>query len=737
MCRLFALVLLVTSVFPAFGASPSVLVSRKFGERNNTSGYAVQTDATGNIYVAGFGSPPGFPMVKPIQTTGAIFVAKLDPTGANILYSTAIGTGPGDSLGGMAVDPAGNVYIAGTTASSALYTTPFAIQREAAGKQDIFVTKIDPTGQQIVYATYLGGTDDDRALGIAIDAIGAIYVTGTTASADFPVTAGGNLSDPAKSYVFVTKLVPDGTFLQYSAIVEPASVYRMSLAVTSLTEAAVLVNGGLATHILKLNAAGDRIVYRTAMPASTGFLSIASTGPGFIWAAGTASRDGLATVDAAQSAHHGNIYFRSEDAGATLTAGADGLDAGAVTQIVAVAGSLYSATDSGVFRSGDRGLHWHRLLGDRVIQIAADPSAAGTLYVARIGATPLAKTTDGGTTWIDLDPQVPAFPGITAVAVDPSRPSTVYAGGSRVYRSDDGGMTWTASDPVSNTINSLAVDPANSSIVYASMSPQYVGCGIGPCIPVSSGIMRSTDGGRTFQGSSIINFASGLMADAAHPGTVYSGGVAVLKTTDFGAHWNALRVPFFAGGVSIPVSLDSSGAVYVQAGDGSLYRSDDGGSSFAQISSFPVYGSRTFVVADGVIHIGAQRGPNTFVAKLDLSGNITYATYWGGRAYESANGIAVDPDGMVYVTGSTQSPDFPERNEVQEYNVGNLDAFVLKLDPDGGVVYSTTWGGSGSDQGLAIGAGPGGRVFVVGQTYSPDFPRAANQPGTLFLFGLQ
>ena len=194
MHRFLAVVLLICSDLPAFGASPSVLVSRKFGERNPTSGYVVQTDAAGNIYVCGSGSP-GFPLVKPIQTSGAIFVAKLDPTGTNILYSTMIGATTADSLGGMAVDPAGNVYIAGTTASAALFTTPFAIRRSPAGKQDVFVTKIDPTGQNIVYATYLGGADEDRALGIAVDAVGAVYVTGTTASADFPVTAGGNLSD--------------------------------------------------------------------------------------------------------------------------------------------------------------------------------------------------------------------------------------------------------------------------------------------------------------------------------------------------------------------------------------------------------------------------------------------------------------------------------------------------------------------------------------------------------------
>ena len=735
MHRFLAVVLLICSDLPAFGASPSVLVSRKFGERNPTSGYVVQTDAAGNIYVCGSGSP-GFPLVKPIQTSGAIFVAKLDPTGTNILYSTMIGATTADSLGGMAVDPAGNVYIAGTTASAALFTTPFAIRRSPAGKQDVFVTKIDPTGQNIVYATYLGGADEDRALGIAVDAVGAVYVTGTTASADFPVTAGGNLSDAAKSYVFVTKLVPDGTFLQYSALVEPASVYRTSLAVTSLTEAAVLVNDGVASHIFKLNAAGDRVVYRTTMPAGTGFLSIASVGPGFIWAAGSSARDGLSTPDAAQRAHHGNIYYRSEDGGATWTAGAEGLNVGSIIQILPMSASLYAATDQGLFRSDDRGVHWYRLLGDPILQIAADPSAAGTLYVARFGATSMAKTVDGGATWIDLDPQAPAFPGIASVAIDPGRPSTIYAAGSRVYRSDDGGMTWSASDPVPNAINSLAVDPANTSIVYASMSPQYIGCGIVPCIPVTSGIMRSTDGGRTFQGSSVNNFAAGIVADPAHPGTAYSGGVLVYKTTDFGAHWNSVRLPFFASGTTIRVLLDSLGAVYVQPGDGSLFRSDDGGNTFSEISDLTIFGSRCFAAADGVLHMGAQRGPNTFIAKLDLSGNIAYATYWGGRAYEVANAIAAGADGSVYVAGATQSQDFPERNEVRDY-AGNLDAFVLKLDANGGVVYSTTWGGSSSDQGLAIGTGPGGRVFVVGQTYSPDFPRAEGQIGTLFLFGLQ
>jgi uncharacterized repeat protein (TIGR01451 family) len=112
----------------------------------------------------------------------------IDPT---LVYSTYLG-GSGDDLGSsIAIDASNNVYIAGTT-SSANFPTHGPAFPNTAGLSDIFVTKIDPTGGNIVYSTYIGGAGLDRADGIAIDGSGNAYVVGRvgSTSTDFPTTAG-------------------------------------------------------------------------------------------------------------------------------------------------------------------------------------------------------------------------------------------------------------------------------------------------------------------------------------------------------------------------------------------------------------------------------------------------------------------------------------------------------------------------------------------------------------------
>ncbi|HEX5270492.1 MAG TPA: SBBP repeat-containing protein, partial [Gemmataceae bacterium] len=131
---------------------------------------------------------------------------------------------------GIAVDGQGDAYVTGNTDSDNFPTTAGAFQRTyQGGVFDNFVTKFDPSGSHVLYSTYLGGNDDDEAFAIAIDSAGAAYVTGSTASANFPTTAGAfqrtfGGSQPAKTFdhfidagdEFVSKLNPTGSGLVYS-----------------------------------------------------------------------------------------------------------------------------------------------------------------------------------------------------------------------------------------------------------------------------------------------------------------------------------------------------------------------------------------------------------------------------------------------------------------------------------------------------------------------------------------
>jgi hypothetical protein len=135
-------------------------------------------------------------------------------------YSTYLGGNGTDSGNGIAVDSSGNAYITGSTESTNFPTTPGAFQTTCNGGSncatdgDAFVTKLNPAGSALVYSTFLGGSNTDVGLGIAVDSSGNAYVTGSTASADFPVTSSAFQTTPGG--IFVTKLNPSGSALVYS-----------------------------------------------------------------------------------------------------------------------------------------------------------------------------------------------------------------------------------------------------------------------------------------------------------------------------------------------------------------------------------------------------------------------------------------------------------------------------------------------------------------------------------------
>jgi hypothetical protein len=129
-------------------------------------------------------------------------------------------------------------------------------------------------------------------------------------------------------------------------------------------------------------------------------------------------------------------------------------------------------------------------------------------------------------------------------------------------------------------------------------------------------------------------------------------------------------------------------------------------------------------------------GGDAFVVKIGPAGRrVVYSTYLGGGADDSGRAIAADADGNAYVTGVTSSNDFPRRGR-QAAAGGAADAFVAKLEPDGGTLaYATRLGGRGDDEGFAIAADPDGGAYLTGHTSSPDFPlaRAVARDGGTFV----
>jgi len=270
----------------------ALLYSTYLGGSGSDFGNGIAVDSTGNAYVTGGTSSSNFPTIAAFQATCAscgsgqenAFVTKLNATGSALLYSTYLGGTGGDFGSGIAVDTVGNAYVTGG-ASSSNFPTKNPLQLNLGGGQDAFVTKLDPIGSALVYSTFLGGSASDGGSGIAVDAGGNAYVTGSTTSSNFPTKNALQPTPGGSDDAFVTKLDPTGSALVYSTYLGGSgSDGGSGIAVDSGENA--YVTGGTASFdfptanpfqatcggcrpaqpnafVSKLNAGGSALVYST------------------------------------------------------------------------------------------------------------------------------------------------------------------------------------------------------------------------------------------------------------------------------------------------------------------------------------------------------------------------------------------------------------------------------------------------------------------------------------------
>jgi hypothetical protein len=280
---------------------PVLSYSTYLGGTNSDQGIGIAVDSTGNAYVTGTTLSADFPTTagafnQTFNTTACVtitgsrpcfdvFVAKLNPAGSALVYSTYLGGRDDDSSTRIAVDVAGNAYVTGTTASSDFpLVTPLPFPNNALqGSNDAFVTKLNATGSALVYSTYLGGTSTDQGSAISVDASGSAYVTGFTNSLTFPTTLGAfQITLKGTTDAFVTKFTPAGSSLAYStflggsvtdqglgiAVDSSGSAHVTGLAGSadfpvSTTPAQASNAGGGDAFVTKLSADGSTLVYST------------------------------------------------------------------------------------------------------------------------------------------------------------------------------------------------------------------------------------------------------------------------------------------------------------------------------------------------------------------------------------------------------------------------------------------------------------------------------------------
>ncbi|GIK38103.1 MAG: hypothetical protein BroJett011_19360 [Chloroflexota bacterium] len=270
-----------------------LVYSTYLGGNGEDYGYSLVLDNANNAYITGVTQSTDFPTTAgALDTTHSnvdndAFIAKLNSTGASLVYSTYLG-GSGDDFGyGIDVDGSQNVFVTGMTYSAPFSTTAGAYDTTYNGAGDAFVARLNTSGTALIYSTYLGGAQLDEGRDIAVFG-GSAYVTGATSSMTFPASV--DAYDPSRnggSDAFLVKMNTTGSGLIYGTflggsgddfgnglvIEENGSVYvagETSSANMPTTAGAqdTSYNGSTDGFVTELDASGSNLLYGTYLGGS-------------------------------------------------------------------------------------------------------------------------------------------------------------------------------------------------------------------------------------------------------------------------------------------------------------------------------------------------------------------------------------------------------------------------------------------------------------------------------------
>lgn len=405
---------------------------------------------------------------------------------------------------------------------------------------------------------------------------------------------------------------------------------------------------------------------------------------------------------------------------------------------------------SGLYRITGTGSAYSSLPLPSATFVAIDPQNPNTIYV--VSNQKLLRSANGGSSFTTL--AVPAKQ-VWTVAINPSNDQIIYAGtfDQGLFKSTDGGATWSPSNG-----SLVAVEPGEFEFQSIWIDPNHPNVLLAYAL---GSLYRSADAGSTWQLILSDAFITTLNFDQSVPGLIYivdnQGNVSV--STDEGQTFAALKTPVpFGTVIPDPSKAGRLIGLAMQA----IYVSADSGVSWTLAQNLPspvnfdvyaadwAHGLLCFVssrvlevpadlssvtavgppsvaqifsiaAANGIVYSANAGSRDVYVTKLDSSGNIVYSTYFGGSGDDGATAIAVDLAGDVYVTGITNSADFPVTKGAY---AGAGPSFVFKLNPDGSVAYST-YGPAGSTGIAALSLDATGAVYVGGV----DLGGLATTPG--------
>ena len=257
----------------------SVLYSTYLGGRGDDRITSLKVDASGKVFVAGCTTSSNFPTVSARQPalSGSkdAFLAGISANGQSLLFSTYLGGSSSECANGLALDGHGGVLIAGET-TSGNFPVLSAYQATSSGGSEGFLSKFTDTGT-LVFSTYLGGSGDDRILGIGLDSSSNIYLTGSTTSSNFPMMTPFQSALAGGMDAFVTKFNTTGSALVYSTYLGG------SAGSASLPEAGYAIAIGAAG-----NAYVAGVTYSSNFPTASPVQSYGGQGDGFVTKLNTA-----------------------------------------------------------------------------------------------------------------------------------------------------------------------------------------------------------------------------------------------------------------------------------------------------------------------------------------------------------------------------------------------------------------------------------------------------------------
>lgn len=737
---------------------PTIVYSTLLGGgRANTGattfGAGIAVDSSGNVLIAGGTYATDFPVVNaaqsPLTSTEAGFVAKMNAAGTALIYSTYLGgtdSFSSSSINALAVDATGSAWVAGITSSSS-FPALNAAQPAFSGESDAVVAKLNASGV-LQFSTYLGGTGISLtyASGVAVDRSGNGYITGYT-EGPFPVTGGALQASTQSERPFVTKYSSAGAIV-YSATTGGGNLdTAQAIAVDSAGNAYITGTGNSATFtaapaggaqatnngngdafVAKLNANGAALLYFTFL-GGTGAdqgETIAVDAAGNAYIAGQTGSDGLATPGAAQTSRAGamdGFAARLNPGGTAFNyvtylggSGEDfvnglALDASGNVYIAGRTDSkdfpVVSAIDpvklgnaTSLFVTSDSGATWSQAdshIPGAVLDISFNPSGSSAVALTESG---IYRTVNGGSSWTSQLANARFVTGPIGfwIARSPVNPRIIYYASpfsGAFYRSTDDGVTWTSESLLPTAVGGLLADPVTAGTVYV-FSPDAEA--------FERWFYKSVDGGQTWTGTSTAlgtSFAQITAMAAASDGSLYLAayGTGIWKSTDQGSSW--LRAGDFES-----FSLSASGTSVFLA-EGNIFRTTDGGATWIQ---------------NGSSNIGVYT-----IAASPQNPSVIYAVTVLGAVLESSDGgVTWNEPGTALPPGVSYSspqlvPDPANSGHAALLVPVAQEAFVAKLNSTGSaLIWSTYLGIAGSA--AAVAADGAGNAFVTGDGAAVGFP---------------